>query len=382
MVGPVGERRAGVLGAGEQRIDLRPVGNRVADLNSPLCAWPTAMLASFGSSPFSPMTRGAGGRVLATVPMALTLGHADGAGPLDEVAAEVPARGVNAIQISQSGALVASRTRPARPPSAVLLAPAAGATVGGVRAVVVRWHARSPEHLRLTTALDYSRDDGRSWRTIFLGGNRGRATLPAIMLTASRSARLRLRVSDGFNETPVVSRRFIVRGAPPEVTIASTLKTIAGDATLSLNGEAFDQSMHLLDGRSLRWVDGSVTLGTGTGIVVGPLPPGANRIRLVARDSAGRTAQAAVTVNVQPVDLPFLKLGVPHRVSRRARTLTITASSSVPALLTVAGKTVTLGARASRLTVRIPTSSTPLPLHCSIAAAGRSTPFAVVVARR
>src|SRR5262249_13243958 len=31
IVRPVGERRAGVLGAGEQRIDLRPIGNRVAD---------------------------------------------------------------------------------------------------------------------------------------------------------------------------------------------------------------------------------------------------------------------------------------------------------------------------------------------------------------
>src|SRR5262249_40892733 len=31
IVGPVGERRAGVLGAGEQCLDLRPIGNRVAD---------------------------------------------------------------------------------------------------------------------------------------------------------------------------------------------------------------------------------------------------------------------------------------------------------------------------------------------------------------
>jgi hypothetical protein len=334
-----------------------------------------------GSSPFSLTAVGAGGRVLATVPMALADGHADGAGPLDEVSAEVPARGVEAIQISKGGVLVDSRTRPARRPRAVLLAPASGAKVGKARPVVVRWRASSPEHLRLTAALDYSRDDGRSWRTVFLGGSHGRATLPAILLAASRRARLRLRVSDGFNETTVVSRRFTALGAPPEVTIASTLKTIAGDATLPLAGEAFDQSMHMLAGRSLRWLDGPFALGTGTSIAAGPLPPGTNRIRLVARDSHGRTAQALVTVEVQPVVLPFLKLGIPHRVSRRARTLAITANSSVPASLTIAGKTVSVRSGASRLNVRIPASSRPLLLRCSVVAAGRNTPFAVAVAR-
>ena len=97
--------------------------------------------------------------------------------------------------------------------------------------MVVRWRATNPDHQNLTASVDYSRDDGRSWKTVFIGPNTGHASLPGSYLEGSRSARVRVRVNDGFNESVAVSSRFTVLDAPPQVTIAKTLKTIPGDAT-------------------------------------------------------------------------------------------------------------------------------------------------------
>jgi hypothetical protein len=335
-----------------------------------------------GSSSYVLMARGLHGQLLQTIPMAVSDGHADQVGPLGQLTAELPAKGVDSIQVLSGGTVVASRARDPHPPHVVIVSPHGGSRLGGGGSVLVRWRASDRDRLPLTVSVDYSHDGGRAWRTIFVGPNTGHVSLSGSYFVGSHAARVRVRANDGFNETAAVSRRFTVLGPPPQVFVAPTLTTIAGDARLGLVGQAFDEHQRLLQGRSVRWFDGPFLLGTGTSIVVGPLPPGANRIRLVARDSAGRTAQAAVTVDVQPVDLPFLKLGVPHRVGRHARTLRITASSSVPASLTVAGKTVALRASESRLTLRIAASSAPLLLHCSVAAAGRSTPFAVAVTRR
>ena len=188
-------------------------------------------------------------------------------------------------------------------------------------------------------------------------------------------------MNDGFNETGRVSGRFVALGAPPQVSIAHTLAVIPGDATLSLSGEAYDQALRKLGGRRLRWFDGTSALGTGTSIDTGPLPPGANRIRLIARDAAGRTAAAAITVTVAPVSLPFLKLSVPKRLSRRARALTLTASSSLPASLTIGRATAALGPRASRLRLHVAPGSSQLLLRATVTAAGTRTPFALAVSR-
>ena len=64
-----------------------------------------------GSSAYTLSALGAGGHVIATVPMAASLGHMDGAGPLDELSAEVPARGVSSIQVTADGRVLATRTR-------------------------------------------------------------------------------------------------------------------------------------------------------------------------------------------------------------------------------------------------------------------------------
>jgi hypothetical protein len=130
----------------------------------------------------------------------------------------------------------------------------------------------------------------------------------------------------------------------------------------------------------LRWYDGPFLLGTGTAPFAVPLPPGRNRIRLVATGATG-SASASVVVNVTPVSLPYLRLTIPSRAKRRARILTLTASSAVPATLRIGRVTFHLTRKATKLRLRIKPGRTPLLLELTATVNGSSTPFAAAIRR-
>jgi hypothetical protein len=341
---------------------------------------------------FTLTARGASGQVLSTVTMAATTGgHIDPRGgtgrhanastaePLVQISAEVPAAGVDSLEVANAGTPVATITRPAKAPRVKVLAPRAGAGVGGRPTVLVRWSATNPEHLPLTAYVDYSTNRGRSWRTIFVGPNTGRVALESFFFTASRAARVRVRISDGFNETLAVSRVFTALGAPPQVTISTALgpkMRFPGDAELQLSGTAVDQAMQTLSGRQLTWYDGPFRLGTGPNISAGPLPAGVNHLRLVARDPAGRTGSAALTVKVSPVSLPFLKLRIPAHASSRATSLPLRGSASISTTITIGTHRFRLSGRPGRFSLPIRRGSAPLLLEIEIKAAGVMTVFA------
>ena len=343
-------------------------------------------------------SRGSRGQVLSSVRMAGTTGgHIDLASPangrqldgmtgmpLSMITGEVPAAGVKSIQISDDGTVLLTRTRPAKAPDVTVLSPRAGARVGGGRTVLVRWRATNPEHLSLTAMIDYSRDGGRTWRTIFVGPDTGHVSLESFFLTASRDARLRVRVNDGFNETAALSGVFTALGAPPQVTILTEVAPrmlIPGDSRPQLSGAAVDQDALTLSGGQLKWFDGPFLLGSGSQIGAGPLPAGVNHIRLVARDPEGQTASAGLTVKVAAVTLPFLKLTIPRHVSAAARILAFRASSSITAQLTISGHNVKLGKRPKTFRLTIGRGRASILLELSVTADGIPTPFAVEVTR-
>ena len=331
-----------------------------------------------GDSSYTLTARGKQGQVIATTQMADSYGHED-AGPVYGLSAEVPAAGVDSVEVTSKGAIIASRKRPPHSPRLRILAPHPGARVGGRRKVIVSWRATNPDHESLTASIDYSTNDGRSWKTVFIGPSTGRASLPGSDLDGSRSARVRVRVNDGFNESVAVSSRFTVLGAPPEVTIAKTLASIPGDARLQLQGQAFDQLPRELGGGSLRWFDGPFALGSGSMISAGPLPPGKNHIRLIARDGGG-TATARVAVNVSQVQLPYLQLAIPKSVALSARKVALQVRSAVQATLTVDKRRFSLGPRRRKLSLPIKGGG-PFLLHLAVTAGGVKTPIAAVVKR-
>ena len=344
---------------------------------------------------FTLLARNASGKLLARVPMAATSGgHIDaplpqlqiiqGARPLVQISAEVPAAGVQSIDVASDGRVVASRTRPARAPRVRVLAPRAGAQVGDTRNVLVRWASSNPEHLVLNAMIDYSRDGGRTWRPIFVGPDSGRASLPRFYFTASRRARIRVRVSDGFNEADALSGVFTALGAPPQVTILTRIAPrlrVPGDARIELTGRAVDQLAQVLSGRSLQWLDGSIVIGAGAAISAGPLPAGVNHIRLLARDPAGRSASATLTVTVDPVDVPFVKLDIPGSVSAGSRVLTFRGIAGIPATLRIGRHSYHIGRNLTVFRLPVGVGYRSLLLQASLTANGVTTPFALLVTR-
>jgi hypothetical protein len=335
-----------------------------------------------GTSSFTLQALGKDGQILASTQMAASAGHQDNTTRLVELSGEVPAAGVEGIAVVQNGITLATRARPGRPPRVRVVAPRRGSRVGGRHKVRVRWRTKGPGLGTLTAAIDYSHDNGRSWQTVYVGPDKGRAALPAFSFSGSPSARVRVRVNDGFNEAAAVSARFVARAAPPRVSITPTLSQIAGDATLPLHGQAFDQTAHALGGRRLRWFDGPFPLGSGAEINAGALPPGKNHIRLLATDANGNTGSAHLTVRVRRVELPFLKLAIPRSLPRRARRLVLKVRSAVRAKLAIGKRSFKLKAgHKAKLGVPVRPGASLL-LHLSVTTNAARTPFAAVVKRR
>ncbi len=342
-----------------------------------------------GASSYTLTALSATHKMLARVPMLLSDGHFDGLGPFVELRGEVPAAGVNEVEITSPTGQLATRTRPVTAPKVRVVAPAAGSRVGGTRPVIVTWRSTNPEHLSaaaLSASIDYSANGGKRWRTIWIGGNTGRVTLPGFAFARSTAAIVRLRVNDGFNETPAASARFTVLDPPPEVSILAPQigggGTIAGDAPVQLEGDAWDAQLQELGGTRLTWYDGNTRLGTGDSLLAGPLPPGINVIRLFARDPAGRIGIATRKIDAYRVALPFLHLQVPASIAAGTDALTIGATSALPATLSAGSRAVRLApAVAGRLQLPVKPGATPLIVRLAITANGIQVPFAVRVAR-
>jgi hypothetical protein len=332
------------------------------------------------TSPYHLIARNAAGGVLADVPMEAKSYPPD---PQVQLTGQAPVTGAASVEVTFNGAVIASRARSAATPTVRILAPRRGQRVGAGRGVTVRWSASDRDGGKLRAKVDYSFDDGRNWTVLFVGRNTGRTTIPSEFLSASRRAKVRVRISDGFNEGQATSARFVAVGRPPKVRIASPGRNqrIAADAWLSLSAQATDDRRRRLRGRSLRWFDGRRLIATGDRASVVGLRPGRRRIRVVARDSAGRTRSAAVTVRVLAVPPQFLTLSAPRRVSSRARSVTLRVRTNVPATLTVGGRRFPVGRRARRVRVPVFRGIKALSLLVRVRAGRFTARRTVVVAR-
>lgn len=329
------------------------------------------------------VARDGAGQTVATGSLYAQQVHDDPGPTYTDMIGTVPAAaGIASIAIVHDGSVIASRVRPTQLPHVRVLAPRRGTRVGGARRVVVRWRATDRARVHLVIAVDYSANGGRSWRTVYLGPNRGHVSLPSFYFAGSRDARVRVRASDGFNAVAALSARFTALPAPPQATILSPASgtRIAGDARLQLLGRAFDQRLRRLTGRAMQWRFGRFVLGSGAALSAEPLPPGRDRIQLLARSGAGPAGVAAITVVVKRVPFPFLRLRLPRRLAPGARLLRFHASSTVPGtVLRIDGRRFRLSARPRGFKLRV--GRGPLLLQMSVSYDGATSPFAELVQR-
>src|SRR5205823_1466117 len=123
-------------------------------------------------------------------------GAAGAAGVAHAAAGPVPA----SVSVVSGATTLATRTRSRHIPVVKVLSPRAGATVGRGRTVTVAYSARDADHDPLTAKVEYSRDDGQTFTTLWTGPAGRTAKLSSAQLAGSSRARIRVRVSDGFNE--------------------------------------------------------------------------------------------------------------------------------------------------------------------------------------
>jgi hypothetical protein len=378
--GVVGARSTAAPTAGlEVTATVRPGGSTQIDSVIPT----STQLRGPAGSPIHLVARGSAGQTVANVPMEAFNAHDDPGPSFLIVQATVPRGGVDSVQISSGGTVVASRTRGAQRPRLRILAPRRNAVVGRGRGVAVRWSTRSAPGAVLEVTISYSKDNGRHWRGIYLGPDRGRVRLPSAYFSGSGGARIRIGVNDGFNEVQAISARFRAIGTRPTVSILDPTRaqTFGGEATIYLHGQAFDDGLVPLQGRSLRWRVNGTTLGTGATMTAVALPPGTDRITLLATDARGRGASASLTIHVRAVRPPFLRLRAPARIGPRARRLTIRASSALVTTLRLGRRKLTLRATAKVITLKVAPGRRPLLLHLAVSARGVTYPVTLVVRR-
>ncbi len=312
-----------------------------------------AIPASEPSSPYRLRSLDARGTVLldAGVTIQRSTDHdGGGGGPFTGPVA----RGAAAVELVVGGTVI-DRVERSRAPTVRLTAPGRRTRVTGGGRLEVRWQASDPDRDPLEATVDFSADDGRTWRTVSSGPSSGRATVAGRLLSASRRARIRVAVSDGFSEATVTSPRLRTEGTRPRVRIQSPLpdEVLRAGERVTLAGSAFDDQGYPLTGRALTWTAGGRKLGHGAQVRA-RLPRGARRLRLVARDRSGHRGVATLRLSVGARTLRLLSASVPLRVPRGARSVEVRLRASARAVLTVAGRRFRIGAKGARVKVPLP----------------------------
>jgi PKD domain len=338
-----------------QIIDVHPAGRRAGHLPS--------------SPTFALQARDGAGHVLESSPMVVSEGHVDQrtGPPLLEamLSGVIPAAAATRSVDITDGQIVASRARPPHRPTARFLGFRPGLVLGKRDQVTIRWRAAGAGHAALNAELDYSRDGGRTWRTLFMGPSLRKLTLPRYYFTRSSQARLRLIVNDGFDATTAVSPPLRSLGAPPLARIESAVArgAVRGELSTNLSAWAFDDAGRPLAGEQLRWYVGRKLLGTGAHLSVTGLPAGHDRIRLQVRDSIGRTATASIALTVRPARAEFTLLRVPTAIAPGAKYATMRIAASAPGIVSVQGQSFAVSPRPRRITVPCRAGSGPLLLR-------------------
>ncbi len=213
----------------------------------------------------------------------------------------------------------------------------------------VAWHGRDRDGGPFSTFVDYSINDGKSWKTIYQQLDAASLTrgvrklrLSSRLFSRSGRARLRVRVSDGFNEGSGISRRFSAVGRPPAVRINFPTKksTIMSDSALLLSGSSVDDRGRPIT-QQLTWFAGKKRIAAGSVASTVGLAPGKRvPIRLVAKDAAGRKGSAKVRIHVRAAKPRILELKAPPRLRRKAKRVVIKLRSSLPSRISITGKGV------------------------------------------
>ncbi len=302
-------------------------------------------------SPYKLRSLAADGRVLLEAGVAIqpSSESADGTGTFVGPVADA----ASAVVLVRGTTVLSAKAR-TRAPTVRVLSPTRRTRVRAKGQFTVRWRATDPDSRALRATVDYA-PDGRNWRSVFEGRSKGRARVPGRYLAASKRARIRVTVNDGFAQASAISRPFRADGTKPRMEILSPEQSasVQTGERVTLSGRGTDDFGIPIRGTRLTWFADRKLLGRGSSLRR-QLPRGTRKLRLVARDRTGRIGTATLSVRVRAPRLRLIGLQVPAKVARKARSMKIRLHTSAPATLTAGGRRYRVGRRTVTLKVRLP----------------------------
>jgi len=189
------------------------------------------------------------------------------------------------------------------PPTVSILKPTP-ATLLDTERVTFEWFGFDADGDDLTYTVQYSPDNGNSWKPLVVDHTASTFTIDRSSLTASESALISVAVSDGVNTAVAVSDPFRVADNPPVISIYQPgTDGLSLDSLQSVTLKAFtlDSEDGMLPGAAIAWYsDLNGLLGTGQSLVVPltDLTEGVHLVTATATDSASGTASDSVTFGV------------------------------------------------------------------------------------
>jgi ligand-binding sensor domain-containing protein len=201
-------------------------------------------------------------------------------------------------EIVYSGTVLWSGAVSANPPTVNITAPSGG-TFNAANPITITWTANDVDSDPLQFGLDYSADDGATWLPInpkIIGNSI--AWTPGYV-TATNTARVRIRASDGFNTAFSTSAQFELTAKAPEAIILApdNSAVFAEGQMIQLQGTSLTNDGP--DAGSFTWKLDNVTVGT-TRTITTPLNAiGVNTITLQVNANA-LIGTRSITVTVIP----------------------------------------------------------------------------------
>jgi ligand-binding sensor domain-containing protein len=223
--------------------------------------------------------------------------HAMAAISLFQLRVPFPLNAITA-EIVHDNVVLWSKTVSPNAPTVNITAPNGG-TYDAANPLNVTWSANDLDGDPLQFGLDYSADNGATWLPIkpYIVGN-NLVWTPGYV-TATNTARVRIRASDGFNTAFATSNAFTLIAQPPKAIILSPDEgtTFAEGDIIELEGLSLTNGG--LNGGSFQWQLNGVTVGA-TRTVTTPLTAiGVNTITLQVTANA-LNGSRSITVTVIP----------------------------------------------------------------------------------
>ncbi len=279
------------------------------------------------------------------------------------------------IVLLRNGQVLASRQASANSPVVRVTSPNGGETLNGA-STTFTWTASDEDGDSLTYLLEYSKDNGTTWKALAVNWKSTSFPVDLTNLPGSNQALFRVTASDGFNTTQDQSDAvFTVPAHAPQAFISTPDNNhlYVGDQTVILNGMAIDIEDGILDSSSLSWssnLNGPLGTGSSLAINASTLAEGTHTITLSASDSTARVGTTSISIRIfrtRPAFAATLSIG-PGGLVLNASSGTAQSAPQTIAIRNSGDGALTWSAAADQPWIRLGSTSGSAPSNLSITA--------------